>query len=109
MVSFALPGVRRNLGLLAAAACAVVVAACGGSELLAQDFEAIVRQRAAVEFACAEGVILVTDLGGLAFRADGCGGHATYECVEEHVSGRVYGACVRAVRDDPTPDDAAHE
>lgn len=88
---------------------AFAVAGCGDASVTAGDFEAIVRQRASAEFVCPEAAIDVTDLGGLAFRAVGCGGHATYECTEEHVSGKVHGACVRAVRDDPVPDDGGHD
>ena len=85
------------------------IAGCGDSSVTTREFEAIVRQRAAAEFVCAADEIVVTDLGGLAFRAEGCDRHATYECSEERVSGRVYGACVRAVRDDPVMDDAGRD
>ena len=75
---------------------------------LTQAFENIVRMRASSEFPCDANKLTVENLGGDAFRAEGCGFHATYECIADVNSGDTRGdwryRCERAVRDDPTPD-----
>ena len=74
---------------------------------LTSTFEAIVRTRATQEFPCS-GEIVIQDLGGDAYRAHGCGFHATYECIADINSGDSKTEwryeCKRAVADDPAPD-----
>lgn len=75
---------------------------------LAAKFEAIVRTRASLEFPCDPSAVTVEELGGDAYRAAGCGLHATYECVADINAGDSRQEwryeCKRAVRDDPAPD-----
>ena len=75
---------------------------------LAARFESIARMRASLEFPCDPTKVHVENLGGDAFRAEGCGFHATYECYADYNSGDTKQdwryRCDRAVRDDPTPD-----
>lgn len=74
---------------------------------LTSTFEGIVRKRAALEFPCNTD-ITVEDLGGDAYRAHGCGEHATYECFADINSGDSKTEwryeCRRAVADDPALD-----
>jgi hypothetical protein len=95
----------RPLALLALVACSDP--AQDGD--LTRNFEDIVRKRAGVEFPCAEESVRVTDLGGWAYRASGCGVHATYECEYSDAKGANRNAwlyiCKRAVTDVPEPDD----
>ncbi len=93
--------------------CLLVLAACSDPAQdgdLTRSFEDIVRNRASVEFPCAASAIGVSDLGGWAYRADGCGFHATYECEYSDARGANHSVwlyiCKRAVTDVPEPDDA---
>lgn len=89
----------------------LVLVACNDpltGERLTQVFESIVRDRASFEFPCDPDKIAIENLGGDAYRAVGCGFHATYECDADENAGNSKTdwryRCVRSVRDDPTPD-----
>ncbi len=84
----------------------VLLASCLGPPSQAhldRDFEAIVLQRASLEFPCATDQLDVEALGGEAYRATGCGGYATYECTLTDDDIEV---CERATHDGPSLIDA---
>jgi hypothetical protein len=80
---------------------------------LTATFEQIVHGRAAIELDCDAKDVIVEDLGGDAFRAEGCGFRATYECFADINSGDTKTdwryRCERARVQDPEPIDSGRQ
>jgi hypothetical protein len=103
--AFALHGEMRIIALFFLAGC--YATPLTGAPLQAK-FEDIVRERSSLEFPCPSEQIAVTDLGGEAFRATGCGLYADYECEyswsdSNSDNGAFLYVCKRAAQDTPTP------
>ncbi len=96
---------RLVVQLFATALTALVVGGCYSNPLEGNDLEdqfvAIARQRASIDFPCDSGLITVSSLGGNAYRSTGCGLYQDYQCEYDDASGNSKNAWLYLCRPSP--------